>query len=157
MENVEMGNEGNCTKTPGTNGSSGQGRPPPIIPTSEANLINLQRQIKSVVRGEFFFFRNTANGTRITTKSMVDYNAIQKFLNEKNLHFFTFYTKADKPVNTITRQLPGNNPAENIIVALQQTDYHVVSVKQMTAKRTIPEGGVTHTYLPLFLVILARN
>jgi hypothetical protein len=29
---------------------------------------------------------------------MVDYNATQKFLTEKNLHFSTFYTKADKPV-----------------------------------------------------------
>jgi hypothetical protein len=43
-----------------------------------------------------FFFQNSATGTWITTKSVVD-NTIQKFLTEKNLHFFTFYKKADKP------------------------------------------------------------
>jgi hypothetical protein len=51
MENVEMGIEGNSTKTPGTNESLGIGRPPPIILTSEANLISLQRGLKSVMSG----------------------------------------------------------------------------------------------------------
>jgi hypothetical protein len=77
-----MGREGNCTKTPGTNGSGGQGRPPPIAPTSEANLINRKRELKNVVSGEYFF-RNTVTETRITTENIVDYNAIQKFLTEK--------------------------------------------------------------------------
>jgi hypothetical protein len=45
------------------------------------------------VRGrEEFFFLNAAARTRITTKSMVDHNAVQIFLTEKNLHFFKFYT-----------------------------------------------------------------
>jgi hypothetical protein len=79
---------------------------------------------------------------------MVDYNAIQKFFIEKNLHFFTFYTKADKPVKAVIRHLPGNTSEEDIAVALQEMDYDVISVKQMTAKRPTPEGGVTHTSLP---------
>jgi hypothetical protein len=92
------------------------------------------------VSGEFLF-RNTATGTRITIKSMVDYNATQKLLNEQNLHFFKFYdTNADKPVKAVIRHLPGNTSAEDIIVDLQD----VISVKQMTAKRPTPEGGVTH-------------
>jgi hypothetical protein len=45
-----------------------------IILSSEANLIHLQRELKSVVSGEFFW--NTATGTRITTRSVVDFNAI---------------------------------------------------------------------------------
>jgi hypothetical protein len=168
MENEELGNEGNSTKTP------------PIILTFEANLISLQRELRSAVTGEFFL-RNTATGTWITTKSMMDYNAIQKFLTEKNLHFFTFYTKADKPVKAIIRHFPGNISAVDITVALQKIDYNIISVKQMTAKSPTPEGGVslslslshthththararaharthTHTSLPLFLVMPARN
>jgi hypothetical protein len=81
MENADTGSEGNSTERPGTNGSPGKGRTSPVVLTSEANLISLQRELKSVVSGEFLF-RNTATGTRITTKSMVDYNAVQKFITE---------------------------------------------------------------------------
>jgi hypothetical protein len=61
----------------------------------------------------------------------------------------------DKPVKAVIRHLPVNNPAEDITVVLLQIDYHVISVKLMTDKNPTPEGGVIHTSLPLFLVILA--
>jgi hypothetical protein len=48
---------------------------------------------------------------------MVNYNAIQKFLTEKSLHFFIFYTKTDKSVKAVIRHLPGNTSAEDITVA----------------------------------------
>jgi hypothetical protein len=51
------------------------------------------------VRGELF--QATATGIRIKTKSIVDYNAI-KMLIKKDL-YFTFYTKADKPVKAFIR------------------------------------------------------
>jgi hypothetical protein len=41
-------------------------------------------------------------------------------------------------------------------VVLQEIDYDSISVKQMTAKRSTPEGGITHISLPLFLVTLER-
>jgi hypothetical protein len=53
--------------------------------------------------------------------------------------------------------LPGNTSADNITVALQEIYYDVISVKQMTTKHLTPEGEVTHTSLPLFLVTIARN
>jgi hypothetical protein len=83
---------------------------------------------------------------------MVDYKAIQEFLTEKILHFITFYTKVDKPVIAVTRHMPGTNSAEEITVALQEMDYDVISVKRST-----PEGVVSHTSFPLFLVTLATN
>jgi hypothetical protein len=33
-------------------------------------------------------------------------------------------------------------------VALHEIDYDAISVKQMTAKRSTPEEGATHTHLP---------
>jgi hypothetical protein len=146
MGNAEICSEGNSTKTPGTNESTSKHRPPPILLTSEANLISLQKELKSVVRGDFF--QNTATRTWITTKSMVDYNAMQKFLAEKNLQFLIFYTKADKLVKTDIRHLPGNTSAEDITVALQMIDHDVISVKQMTAKCPTP-GVVTHFLMKL--------
>jgi hypothetical protein len=143
-------------QTSKTNDSPGKGRPPHIILIWEANLIRLQRKLKSVVKREFFF-RNTAARIRITTKRMMDYNTAQILRTEKNIHFFTIYTKADKPDKAVIRHLPGNALAEDITVALQDVDYDVISVKQMTTNRSILEGGVTHTSLPLFLVTLATN
>jgi hypothetical protein len=65
-----------------------KGRPPPIVLTSEANLLSLQKDLKTVVtRG--FFFRNTASGTRITTKNMALYKATQNLLSQKNPPFYT--------------------------------------------------------------------
>jgi hypothetical protein len=59
-----------------------------------------------------FFCQNTAAGIQVTTKSMVDYSAMQKFLTEKNLHFFTFYTKAGKTIKVVISHLPDNISAE---------------------------------------------
>jgi hypothetical protein len=59
---------------------------------------------------------------------------------EKNLPFFTFYTKGDKLVEAVIRHLPGNIHTEDITVDIQELGYNVFSAKQMTAKRPNPES-----------------
>jgi hypothetical protein len=44
--------------------------------------------------------------------------------------------------------LSDNNSADDITVALQDIDYDIINVKEMTAKCLSPEGVVTHTSLP---------
>jgi hypothetical protein len=58
MENAEMGSERNSAETPGTKESAGKGTSSLIVLTLEANLINPQRELKSVINGKFFW--NTA-------------------------------------------------------------------------------------------------
>jgi hypothetical protein len=60
---------------------------------------------------------------------MTDYNVMQKFLTKKYLHFFTFYTKPDKPGKGVIRHLPGNISAEDIMASLHEIDYDIISVK----------------------------
>jgi hypothetical protein len=55
------------------------GRPPPIILTAKTNLIQLQKQLKNVVKSDFEF-RNTRNGNRVITKSMADFEAVKSHL-----------------------------------------------------------------------------
>jgi hypothetical protein len=43
------------------------GRPPPVVLTSATNLIQLQKQLKGVVKDNFEF-RSTRNGNRAITK-----------------------------------------------------------------------------------------
>jgi hypothetical protein len=124
---------------------------PPIVLTSEVNLLSLQKDCC-----DWEFFRNTASGTRITTKSVAGYKAIQNLLRQRGLPFLTFYTKGDKMVKAVIRHVPNNTSSEDIIVALQELGYEVISVKQMT-KPPSPKGGVTHLSLPLLLITLVRN
>jgi hypothetical protein len=151
MEDAEV-----CGETPASDNNLDKGRPPPIVLTSEVNVHSLQRYLKTVVTGEIFF-RNTAPGTRITTKSMADYKAIQNLSSQKGLPFSTVYTEGGKPVKTVIGHLPNNTSSEGIAVALQEMGYEVISVKQMAAKRPSAEGGVTIVTLPLFLITLIRN
>jgi hypothetical protein len=90
------------------------------------------------------FFRITATRTWNTTKSMVDHSAIQKFLTEKNL-FFIFYTKVDVPVKAVIGHFPGNLSVEDITMDLQEIRvyFDVISMKQVTAKRSTSEGRIT--------------
>jgi hypothetical protein len=96
MKSEETSSEENSNNKRGTNESTGKGRPFLVILTTEANLINLQRELKTIMNGELW---NIAIGSWITTKSTMDYNAVQKFLTKKNLHFSTFYTKLDKVIS----------------------------------------------------------
>jgi hypothetical protein len=66
---------------------------PPIILTSQVNLIQLQRQLKGILRGRFKF-HNTRNGTRVVTVEMADFSAIRSHFESNNLPYFTFFPKS---------------------------------------------------------------
>jgi hypothetical protein len=82
-----------------------------------------------------FFFWNTATGTWTTTKNMY-YNATQKFLTEKDLHFL--------------HKGPSNTLAKDFTVDLQVIDYDVNSVKTDDCQ-TSQSRRKGHTHLPPLL------
>jgi hypothetical protein len=131
-------------------------RPPPIILTSSINLIQLQKQLKSVVKGDFEF-RSTRNGTRVVTKGMADFEAVKSYFTSNNLSFYSFYPKSQKPIKAVIRHLPPNTPAEDISDGLVNRGFDVISVKQMTSTRRSSSEGETTRNLPLFLITLPRT
>jgi hypothetical protein len=134
--------------------SNRRGRPPPIILTSATNLIQLQKKLKGMVKGNFEF-RNTRTGTRVVTKEMADFSAIQQYLTSQNLHYFTFFPKSLKPIKAVIRHLPGNTPAAEIYEGLVELGFDIVSVKQMSTTRRSQD--LTSRNLPLFLITLPRS
>jgi hypothetical protein len=66
-----------------------QQQQPPIMLTSATNLIQLQKQLKGLVKGSFEF-QNTRTGTRDVTKGMADYSATKQYLNSQNLNYFIY-------------------------------------------------------------------
>jgi hypothetical protein len=136
--------------------SSKPGRPPPIVLNSTTtNLIKLQKQFKGFYGG-CFEFSNTRSGTRIVTKEMADFSAIQTFLGTSTLSY-TFLPKSEKPIKAVIRHLPKTTPAEDISDGLVSLSFDVISVKQMTTTRRTPSEGTSTINLPLFLITLPRT
>jgi hypothetical protein len=69
--------------------SSQRGRPPPImlILVYAINLIQLQKQLKGLVKGSFEF-RNTRNGTRVVINEMSDFSVIRRYFKSQNKQFY---------------------------------------------------------------------
>jgi hypothetical protein len=65
----------------------------PILLASQANLIQLQRQLQGSLKGNFEF-RSTSNGTRVVTKF---FSAIRPKFESNNLPYLTSYPKSQKP------------------------------------------------------------
>jgi hypothetical protein len=88
MEKVEIDNGGKSTRTPEQmRVRTKVGHLPSYLhqkPTSSASRENCKCHEQEVLPEH-------CNQNPITSKSMVDYNAIQKFLTERNVHFLKFY------------------------------------------------------------------
>jgi hypothetical protein len=124
------------------------GRPPPIKLTANANLIQLQMQLKNVAKGDIEF-RNTKSETRVITRSMTDFDAVKSYFSNQNLSYYSFFPKSQKPIKAVLRHLPINTPAKDISDALVTLGFDVVSVKQMTTSRRSPSQEAASRNLPL--------
>jgi hypothetical protein len=113
------------------------GRPPTITLTATTNLIQLQRQLKNVAKGDFEF-RNTKNGTRVITKSMTAFEAVKSYFSTHNLAYYSFFPKSQKPIKAVLRHLPFTAPAEDISEGLVTLGFDVISVKKMTNSHRSP-------------------
>jgi hypothetical protein len=92
-----LGTESNEAEEPVPGKSSS---PPSIVPTSAINLIQLQKQLKGTAKQQFEF-RSTRNGTRVTTKAMVDYQSVKGHFEANNLSYYTFYPKSERPIKAV--------------------------------------------------------
>jgi hypothetical protein len=143
------------TSTDEASAPSKAARSPPIILTSAANLIQLQKKLKGVAR-QSFELHNTRSGTIVVTKDMVDYQAVMEYFNQNSLTYFTFFPKSEKPVKAVLRHHPSNYPAKDISDGLVDLGFNVVSAKQMSSACRATDDSKPIT-LPLFLVTLPRT
>lgn len=131
-------------------------RPPPIIVTTNINLIKTQKDIKTKLKGGFTL-GNTRNGTRLTTKNTDDCSTLRNYLEQNETPYYMFHPKAEKPIKAVIRYLPGETPAEDIVNELLALGYKVHNVRQMTTTHQQAEGDRQAQALPLFLVTLEQD
>jgi hypothetical protein len=89
------------------------GRLPPVVLTSQINQLQLQRQQKGLLKGNFKV-HSTRNGTRIGTKEMADFSIICSHFESSSHPNFTFCPKSQKLIKALIQVLPFTTPAENI-------------------------------------------
>jgi hypothetical protein len=126
-----------------------------MVITTATNLIQLQKHLKSVVK-ENSELCKTRNGTRVITKTLVDFAAVRSHLETHNLSYFTFYPKSLKPIKAIIHHLPISTLAEGSSSRLVSLGFDIISVKQLSTTRGSAEGTGTKN-LPIFLVTLPRT
>jgi hypothetical protein len=90
------------------------------------------------------------------SKEMADYSAIRQYLEAKHLNYYTFFPKSEKPIKAVIRHLLHDTPAEDIANSLNDLGFDVINVKQMTSKKSDPQGR-SEVNLPLFLVTLPKH
>jgi hypothetical protein len=131
-------------------------RPPPIVLTAPINLMKLNSEMKSILKGRYEY-RNTRNGTRMVTSDMSHYLAAKNYFDSQKLPYFTFYPKWEKPIKAVIRHLPIDTSAEDISHGLVKLGFDILNVKQLTSKRAQADGGTQPTNISLFLVTLKRS
>jgi hypothetical protein len=90
--------------------------------------MQLQKQLNGMAERRFEL-RNNRNGTRVVTKDMVNYRAVKAQFQNRNLQYFTFHPKSQKPINAATCHVSQNAPAEDISYGLIDFGFDVISVK----------------------------
>jgi hypothetical protein len=116
-------------------------RPPPIVLTSAANLIQLQKKLKGVTR-QTFELRNTRSGKRVVTKDMVDFQAVKAHFTENSLAYFTFFPNSENPVKAVLRHLPRTLPQKTYL-----TGWWTSVLTLSASNRCLPLVG--HLMVPI--------
>ena len=80
------------------------------------------------------------------------YLTLKNHLDQDQTHYYTFHTKAEKPIKAVTHHLPGETPAEDVTNELLALGCKVHNVRQMSTTRQQPEGDRQTQALPLFLI-----
>jgi hypothetical protein len=88
---------------------------------------------------------------------MADYSAMKSYLENNNLHYFTFSSSSEKPMKAVIRHLPPDKLAEDTSSSLEYLGFKVINVRQLTTNRRATNGKGYVETVPLFLVTLTRK
>jgi hypothetical protein len=112
--------------------------PPPIVLTSQENLIQLQSQLKGLLKGNFEF-RSVRKGARIVTKEMADFS---------NLPHLTFYPKPQKPIKAVIQHRPLSTPAEDISDGTVNLGFDGISINYHSSITCRRNNHSKHSLFP---------
>jgi hypothetical protein len=124
--------------------SSQGGRPPPIVLTSQVNPIQLLRQLKGLLKGDFRL-RKAKKRTRVVMSVMADFQPA---------HLTSRAITSQKAIRSVIRQVPISRSAEDISDGFINFGFDIISVKPMSPTCQSPVEGTTTVNIPLVLITL---
>jgi hypothetical protein len=102
--------------------------------TRQENPIQLQRQLKSLLKDNFEF-HSARNETRVVMKETADFSTICSHFESNNLPYLTFYPKSQKNIKAVIRHLLFATPAQDSSDGLVDLCFDVINVKQISPTR----------------------
>lgn len=141
-------------------------QPPKPKPPPPINIVGINSfpEIKDIIAtasvDDYKFTSLNNNVWKINTFSTDDYRSLSKTLNDKNLQWYTFENKNERPHQVMVRGLHPTCPKDDIIAELQDKGFNPVdAVNIMKKERVETDGSVSHSLrsLPLFRISFSRE
>lgn len=136
-----------------------QFKPPPIFIANSTDGINIMREITSPVDKENIpIFKNLSNDIlKVQTKDENVYRQVRKFLNKKNIPYYTHQLKSEKPYRVVIRGLHPETNKTDIVTALKEYGHEAKDVVNVIIKKKSESNKSSDKVavpLPLFFVAL---
>uniref|UniRef100_A0A0C9RCW9 ORF1_4 protein n=1 Tax=Fopius arisanus TaxID=64838 RepID=A0A0C9RCW9_9HYME len=123
--------------------------PPIIIENINLDTMDLIKAIKEAVKNKDFKIKFQGKTSAIHLKSRVDHSAVIEILASREIKFYTYGFKQDKPKKFILKGLPSCFSEQDILTELRQNDIPVIAVRQFIKKVKDPPASIK---LPIFSV-----
>lgn len=124
-------------------------KPPPIfIKTPVHNYFNFCENIKKIIEPDSdFSCKSTKNALKLNLSTTNSFRSVTKFLKEKNVDFYTYQLKEEKPYRIVIRNLHPSTPINFIKEEINSNGFLVRNITNVLHSQT-------KTPLPLFFVDL---
>jgi DNA-dependent RNA polymerase auxiliary subunit epsilon len=82
---------------------------------------------------------------------------MKHYFNTQKFPYFTFNSKWEKPIKTVTRSLPIDMLTDDTAHMLREVDFNILNVRQLSSKHNQAEGETKTTNIPLCLATMKRS
>lgn len=107
-------------------------RPPPLYITGISVKDLIAILLEQLKKNEFFIRQTDADNLSLFIFGMDNYTTAKKCLAEKNIQFYTFTPKSEKPKNVVLKGINGNYSADEVKSELTSLELPEVKVSKVT-------------------------
>lgn len=139
--------------------TTGPRLPPIIVPQLPPcnNYFKYHKDLEKELGNNMKVIYNNNYGTKYHVSSLDAFHKLQGIFKERNIEFFTYLPKFQKPLQVVIKRLQKEITAEQLKEELELLDYPVINVRQMSSSSHTTSGLVVKNMLPLWVVSLKNN
>ena len=131
---------------------------PPItvrnLPTG--NFFEQNRKIQSFLAQPIKISYST-EGVKYYTSSRQDYDKLYNILKMEKVEFFSHEPRETKQIQIVVKRLPSTVDPATLKEELENLNFTISHVRQMTAPTQNPDGTISRRPIPIWVVTLPNN